>query len=133
MYHCKVCDYQSASIKRYVNHTRIHSNLRTIPCGVPKCNRSLKSLNGFYSHVSRDHQAIRLNERCSQLGDIGVRVKCTAGICQQEVDFSDLRKHLNQHLREGVSVKCPATGCGRKMGKISTLHTFQQNIDEYVV
>lgn len=121
MYCCKVCGHSSCSVKQYFSHTRIHSNLHSIPCGVPNCSRNLKSLNGFYSHVSRDHQAVRLKDKRSKLGDVGLKVKCTLAICQQELDFSGLMRHLNKHIRDGHPVKCPAAGCGRKMSKVSTM------------
>lgn len=50
-----------------------------------------------------------------------MQIKCTANISQQEIDFSNLRKHLNKHLHDGIPVKCPAARCGRKMCKVSTL------------
>jgi len=120
MYSCKICQYTSDSPFRYMQHHRVHSNMKTIPCGVAECPRHFSKLTTFYSHLSRDHRLFQRSRRSSILQNVGISVKCDVGNCQNVLPFTDLVKHLKGHIDAGISINCPVAGCGRIMRKKSS-------------
>lgn len=119
MYICKLWSFATASAIGYVRHCRVHSSNSAIPCGVPHCKQHFRKMSTFYCHVSRCHGVVRRRAKYSFLYTADVPVKCNNG-CGKVMNFTELIRHLKGHIDAGITVKCPAQGCGRLMRKKST-------------
>ena len=120
MYLCRICQFFTRSPYEYMRHYRIHSNAPNFPCGVGECSRTFRKLSSFYSHVSRDHQLLKQRRRLNMLQNVAINATCQVEGCSMVLPLMDLVKHLKQHISDGTSIHCPASGCGRKMRNKST-------------
>ena len=120
MYLCRICQFSKRSPYDYMQHYRIHSNAPNFPCGVGECSRTFRKLSSFYSHVSRDHQLLKQRRRLNMLQNVAINATCQVEGCRMLLPLMDLVKHLKQHISDGTSIHCPASGCGRKMRSKST-------------
>ena len=62
MYKCKSCLYRPQTLKDYVRHYRLHTNIAniTFPCAIQDGARHFRTYGAFKSHVARDHQNIKV-------------------------------------------------------------------------
>lgn len=116
MYKCKSCLYRAQTLKGYVHHYRLHSNVAnvTFPCAVQGCARIFRTYNTFRSHVCRDHQNQRVERfRPLDLGDsVNVVTQCPFSFCAKILQtLKDLLQHLKGHIMHGNEVLCPFEGC----------------------
>ena len=120
MFVCRLCTFVSESGYAYRNHSRVHSNHSSFPCGVSDCTRNFRTLSSFYSHISRDHRLLINKNKHTVVVNVGITVRCQIPDCEYSCPSADLIKHLKEHLDHGTKIMCPAVGCGREMGNRST-------------
>ncbi|XP_074657114.1 uncharacterized protein LOC141910282 [Tubulanus polymorphus] len=120
-YQCKECAYTSASLKRYVQHYRLHRNVPNLlfPCGVPGCSQEFRNYSTFNSHVSTNHLEYRRRVKLSCVDrSERDRLICSFDFCEQNcIDVLELVSHLKKHIREGREVNCPFANCTFKYNK----------------
>lgn len=124
MYACKICGAELGSVKRFLQHCRIHSNLPKLRlhCCYRSCLKTSNSLSGLKMHVSRDHNKPSLQQRLVTVGGDGLSLQCSVLSCT--VTFASktlLVKHLRQHIEEGLTIDCPIVHCHKKYNVTSSL------------
>ena len=113
MYKCKSCLYRSQTLKGYVQHYRLHSNVAniTFPCAIEGCVRLFRTYSAFKSHVARDHQSRKVEKfRTLDIGDsVNTLVtQCPFSFCAKiSQNLKDLLQHLKSHIMQGNEVLCP--------------------------
>ena len=117
MYKCKSCLCRSQTLKGYVQHYRLHSNVAniTFPCAIEGCVRLFRTYSAFKSHVARDHQSRKVEKfRTLDIGDsVNTLVtQCPFSFCAKiSQNLKDLLQHLKSHIMQGNEVLCPFEGC----------------------
>lgn len=117
MYACKVCNCDLATVRSFIQHCRIHSNLPKLrlPCCFRNCYKTSSSLIGLKVHISRDHSKHGQRQSTVNMHETNVKLRCSVPSCIVEcVDRTDLVKHLRQHIKEGIKIGCPIKGCTKK-------------------
>ena len=120
MYTCKICNSNSDSVRLYVKHCRIHSNLPKIrfPCCFARCPKTCSSIYGLKTHISRLHS--KKASRRHIISD-DQQLKCSVPLCLvKSSDETTLVKHLRQHIRDGQRVQCPIKGCLKEYDILSS-------------
>lgn len=116
MYYCKICGTGLKTVKQYVDHCKLHSNLPKIklPCCFKNCLKTTLSYTGLRQHIGREHADKKLIQRDAQFNN-EIKLNCSILSCKYVVtDRHELVKHLKQHIREGMSVECPINGCNKR-------------------
>ena len=121
---CKLCGYESTSVKLYIQHCRIHSNLPKLrfPCCFRNCLRTSSSFTGLRVHLSRSHSTHGQSSLSANLHCISERFSCSVSTCLVETsDKTELEKHLRRHINDGLKVGCSIKGCCKKYHNASSL------------
>ena len=117
MYECKVCSCDLATVRSYIQHCRIHSNLPKLrlPCCFRNCYKTSSSLTGLKVHISRDHSKHGQRQSAVNKHETNVQLRCSVPSCIVEcINRTDLVKHLRQHIKEGMKIVCPIKGCTKQ-------------------
>jgi hypothetical protein len=78
MYECKICRLSCSTVKLYLEHCRIHSNLPKLrlPCCVKTCTKTSASYFGLKKHMTREHSKQAALHAGAKLNVQGVSLKC---------------------------------------------------------
>lgn len=114
MYKCKICQLDLETVRCYVDHCRLHSNLPKLrlPCCYEKCNKTVTSYIGLRQHIKRDHGKSCALRKKSYFQAVGLQLRCTVASCSTVCsDTPSLTKHLQVHIKEGIKIQCPMVSC----------------------
>ncbi|KAJ8039445.1 hypothetical protein HOLleu_17167 [Holothuria leucospilota] len=134
MYQCKFCRYRTASVKLYISHYKLHSNLNNVlyPCGIDKCNKRFSGYAAFNCHLTREHQSER-PRNCSA-GSINTdytrfKLKPKCDICQQSFNkIKPFQAHLRIHIKCNITTHCPYLECS---SSFTSLSAFKTHLSRY--
>jgi hypothetical protein len=116
MYECKICGTEVINVKSYVEHCRIRANLPKLrlPCCFESCCKTTASFSGLRLHMIR-HHTIRARQAQATLSCVDLNLRCNVMSCASTFsNTSQLVKHLQQHIREGMCVECPISSCSKR-------------------
>ncbi|XP_064641941.1 uncharacterized protein LOC135496511 [Lineus longissimus] len=131
MYKCNHCPYKGKSPIEYTHHYAIHRHVNQVgfPCGVPGCPRTFKLYSSFSTHLSRDHRNyrhVRQNVEANT-GNLPISTNSADNVnnlvspnltcdhCKKLCDSpAEIMRHLKEHIREGIVIKCPIHDCSSK-------------------
>jgi hypothetical protein len=81
------------------------------PCGLPACNRTLKTYVALKVHVSRDHS----KQRRPTIIHEDDPALCVCSHCSKKFTaLKELSRHLNNHISAGIRIDCPFPNCQKK-------------------
>ena len=115
MYKSKSCLYRPLTLKDFVRHYGLHTNIASItfPCAIPDCARDFRTYGAFKSHVARNHQNIRVQRsQVLEVSDLAtLETQCPFTFCAKiSKNLKDLLQHLKTHTIQGNEVQCPFEG-----------------------
>ena len=123
MYVCRICQFDTVSIKNYVSHARIHSNNSNLLCGIDDCNRTFKTFNAFSVHIIREHSNVRKAYSKGQyFSDADIVAVCSVvWCCQQCCGLAELIRHLKCHINTDIiAIECPIKNCVNKYDRVAS-------------
>ena len=101
MLQCSQCHFKTLSLKSYVQHCQIHSNVpnANFPCEVAKCQMSFSLYSTFKWHVFRVHRGCNFMRK--QV-DETIKLHCNFEFCKKpNTGPKNLFSHLKEHIRKG--------------------------------
>lgn len=123
MFSCNICGSDFSTVKLYLLHCQIHSNLPKVrlPCCFNNCFKTSCSITGLRMHLSRDHsQQNRFTRGKSHLACQSFQ--CSVTSCGALFTSGvNIIKHLRQHIRDGMKINCPIKGCNKQYHIASSL------------
>ena len=128
MYKSKSCLYRPQTLKDYVRHYRLHTNIAniTFPCAIQDCARHFRTYGAFKSHVARDHQHIKVQRsQVLEVNDLAtLETQCPFTFCAKiSKNLKDLLQDLKTHIIQGNEVQCIFEGC-RSTFRIKSSFSF---------
>jgi hypothetical protein len=114
MFKCKFCGHPFQAVNQYVQHCRLHSNVSKprFPCCFAKCGKTTSTYDGLRMHISREHGNSRSQETNAKFYQSGVTLHCGLSSCNIICnDAASLIKHMQKHIKDGMSVTCPIKHC----------------------
>ena len=121
MYKCAICQCNTVSLKGYVKHYAMHTNVpnASFPCAFAGCRNSYTLYTSFKSHFLRQHgsQVKRIKENRKR----NVDLCCNMEHCKMKcVGISNLFSHLRHHISQGDPINCPFKGCNKTFLKVGS-------------
>lgn len=115
MFKCKICGLSVKTVKKYVEHIQLHSNLPKVrlPCCFQSCLKTTSTYAALRQHIGREHNRRQMLNIKITAGD--EKLRCSfPSCCTVFQNHGNMIKHLKLHIREGKLVECPMRGCGKK-------------------
>ena len=116
MFGCKFCGHRVHTVNQYVQHCGFHSNASKprFPCCFTDCRKTTSTYDGLRMHISRDHGNGRSHDTNAKFHPSGVTLLCGVSSCSERCyDASSLIKHMQKHIKDGMSVTCPIKYCNK--------------------
>ena len=132
MYQCKECEQILSSVKDYVSHYEMHSNVHKIqfPCCVENWFKLFKSVSAFKSNVYQNHERADFSFSTSKANN---SYQCNVNSCESKfMTLELLLKHLKRHISNGSTIKCPFPNCTFEYKKVPpfTSHISRKHINK---
>lgn len=134
---CSFCHKSFNSVNSYAVHQKCHSNIKNFQFPCTHCGDKFGTVGAFNAHYSRFHRGQDAEDVTTPAGTfadllLSASFICTEPTCQQEFrTFSELNKHMAEHLKNGFVVLCPYGRCENKFTKVSTFRTHVCQYHKY--
>lgn len=134
MFVCRFCSYETSRWDNFRLHWKYHRNLdNNHHCGYGGCKFFFKSEESLRKHLIECHN-LKLPavpestiRQCSM--DLNGHYSCDVLLCSDTFPhIASLIKHLKNHIREGVIIKCPMLSCDKEYGIVNS---FDPHVSKY--
>lgn len=121
MHKCPNCSFKSTHVSLIHEHLlNFHKTLKNVLLKCRICEWQCSSFVKFKSHLLVCSKNSKDNFSCT--------------VCNQDLAFQSVRKHLLDHLNHGQTVKCPLCElhCSTVSGFKSHIHRLHNNLSEFL-